>query len=69
MTEKLLTYAVGRELHAYDMPVVRAIERDAARDGNRFSALVMGIVNSAPFQMRVRTPEDASPGAVNVAAR
>jgi hypothetical protein len=39
-------------LQHYDMPVVRGIVRDAAPQGNRFSALVMGIVKSAPFQMR-----------------
>jgi mono/diheme cytochrome c family protein len=54
LAEKLLTYGVGRELHYYDMPVVRAITRDAARSDNRFSSLVLGIVNSAPFQMRMK---------------
>jgi hypothetical protein len=54
MTEKLLMYGVGRETKYYDMPVVRAIMRDAARDRYRFSDLVLGIVKSAPFQMRVK---------------
>jgi hypothetical protein len=54
MTEKLLMYGVGRETKYYDMPVVRGVMRDAARDQYRFSALVLGIVNSAPFQMRVK---------------
>ena len=54
MTEKLLMYAVGRETKYYDMPVVRSIMRDAASDHYRFSDLVLGIVKSAPFQMRVR---------------
>ena len=53
MTEKLLTYALGRGLDAHDMPAVRAIVRDAARSDYRFSSLVLGIVNSVPFQMRV----------------
>jgi hypothetical protein len=53
MTEKLLTYAVGRPLTHDDMPAVRAVVRDAARAGDRFSSLVLGIVNSVPFQMRV----------------
>jgi hypothetical protein len=52
MTEKLLMYAVGREIKYYDMPVVRAVMRDAAKNRYRFSDLVMGIIRSAPFQMR-----------------
>jgi mono/diheme cytochrome c family protein len=52
MTEKLMTYALGRSVEYYDMPAVRAIVRDAARDNYRFSSMVMGIVRSAPFQMR-----------------
>jgi len=52
MTEKLLTYAVGRGLTATDMPIVRAIARDAAASNYRFSSVVLGIVRSAPFQMR-----------------
>jgi hypothetical protein len=52
MTEKLMTYAMGRSVEYYDMPVVRQIVRDAARDNYRFSSLVMGVVKSAPFQMR-----------------
>ena len=52
MVEKLLTYALGRGLEHYDMPTVRTIVRSAARQDNRFSALVLGIVRSTPFQMR-----------------
>jgi hypothetical protein len=52
MTEKLLTYAVGRGLTASDMPVVRATVRDARTENYRFSSLVLGIVRSVPFQMR-----------------
>jgi cytochrome c551/c552 len=51
VTEKLLTYALGRGVDYQDMPTVRAIVREAARDNYRFSALVEGIVNSEPFQM------------------
>jgi mono/diheme cytochrome c family protein len=54
MTEKLLIYATGRALKYYDMPVVRAIDRDAGRNDNRFSSLILGIVKSEPFQMRVK---------------
>ena len=52
LTEKLMTYALGRSVEYYDMPAVRQIVRDAARDNYRFSSIVMGIVKSAPFQMR-----------------
>ncbi|MDP6581732.1 MAG: DUF1592 domain-containing protein [Vicinamibacterales bacterium] len=52
MTEKLLTYALGRGLDHYDGPAVRQIVRDAAGNNNRFSSLVLGIVESTPFQMR-----------------
>lgn len=51
-TEKLLTYALGRGLEYYDMPAVRAIDREAAQHNNRFSSIIWGIVNSTPFQMR-----------------
>jgi len=56
ISEKLLTYALGRGLEHFDLPVVRQIRRDAAARENRFSELVLAIVNSVPFQMR-RTPE------------
>ncbi|MCY4074997.1 MAG: DUF1592 domain-containing protein [Acidobacteria bacterium] len=52
LAEKLLTYALGRGLEPYDAPAVRAIVRDAAADGYRFSSLVAGIVRSAPFRLR-----------------
>ena len=61
-TGKLLTYALGRGLEYYDMPAVRAIDRLAAAQGNHFSAFVLGIVKSTPFQMRrnsATVPEDA----------
>ncbi len=57
LAEKLLTYALGRGMQHDDMPVVRQIVRDAAREDHRFSALVMGIVTSVPFQMRMTTGE------------
>jgi mono/diheme cytochrome c family protein len=52
MTEKLLTYALGRGVGAYDAPAIRGITRAAAADDYRFSSLVLGVVRSAPFQMR-----------------
>ena len=54
LTEKLLMYAIGRETKYYDMPVVRAVMHDAMSDRYRFSELVLGIVKSAPFQMRLK---------------
>jgi hypothetical protein len=66
MTEKFLMYALGRGLSPYDMPTVRKIVRDAARDNYRFSSIVMGIAQSVPFQME-RTPE-AAPSQVQVAS-
>jgi hypothetical protein len=51
-TQKLLTYALGRGIEYYDMPAVREIEHAAARNNNHFSAFVIGIVNSVPFQYR-----------------
>ncbi|MCY3843798.1 MAG: DUF1585 domain-containing protein, partial [Acidobacteria bacterium] len=49
---KLATYALGRGLEHYDMPAVRRIMREAAPGGYRWSDLVLGIVESTPFQMR-----------------
>src|SRR4029077_8126497 len=51
-TEKLLTYALGRGLEYYDGATVRKIVRDARSNDYRFSAVILGIVNSTPFQMR-----------------
>jgi len=52
VTTTLMTYALGRGVEYYDAPAVRAILRDAAPQNFRFSSLVLGIVKSAPFQMR-----------------
>ena len=52
LTEKLLTYAIGRGPEYFDGPAVRKIVRDAKSEGFCFSSLVLGIVNSTPFQMR-----------------
>jgi hypothetical protein len=62
-TEKLLTYALGRGIEYYDMPAVRAIDRQAAENNNRFSSFVLGIVESVPFQMR-RVAETTVPQGV-----
>jgi hypothetical protein len=55
MTERLLTYALGRELTYNDRPAVRAVVRAAAPTGHSFDALVQGIVASDSFQKRVKT--------------
>jgi len=57
-TEKLLTYALGRGLEPYDMPAVRAISRQAASDDYRMQTIIMGIVQSVPFEMRRKPDND-----------
>ncbi len=62
VTERMLTYALGRGLEPSDMPVVRRIVKKAAQNDYRLSSIVMGIVESAPFQMRTKleaAPESA----------
>jgi len=54
VTEKLLTYALGRGLEPSDMPVVRRIVKKAAQNDYRLSSVVVGIIESAPFQMRTK---------------
>jgi hypothetical protein len=57
-TEKLLTYALGREVEYYDLPAVRKITKDAAANEYRWSSIIVGIVKSVPFQMSItKTPE------------
>ena len=53
VTEKLLIFALGRGLTYHDAPTVRQLVRDAARDDYRWSSLILGIVQSAPFQERM----------------
>ena len=60
MTEKLMTYALGRGLEYYDMPAVRKIVADAKPRGFRFSDLINGVVESPEFQMRKAAPRDAA---------
>jgi hypothetical protein len=61
-----MTYALGRGLTATDMPAVRTVVRDSARDQYRFSSVILEIVRSVPFQMRTKSPA-AEPGVVNTA--
>jgi hypothetical protein len=59
-TENLLAYGLGRVIDYRDMPVVRSIDRDAARNGNHFSSFIRGIVKSPPFQMSRAEGESVS---------
>jgi mono/diheme cytochrome c family protein len=61
VAERLLIYALGRGVDYQDMSLVRSIARDAARNDNRFSALVLGVVKSKPFQMNMKVQETAVP--------
>jgi mono/diheme cytochrome c family protein len=56
LTERLMTYALGRGLSATDMPSVRAIVRNAEKDQYRFSSIVLGVVRSVEFQKRLKAP-------------
>ena len=58
VTEKLLVFALGRGLSHYDMPVVRSIIRESAKQNYRFSSLIIGIVRSTPFLKRIKPDED-----------
>jgi hypothetical protein len=66
VTEKMLTYALGRGLEPSDMPVVRRIVKKSAQNDYRLSSIVMGIVESAPFQMRTKLePAETVTGPAN----
>jgi hypothetical protein len=62
LTEKLLIYAMGRGLGYYDMPSVRSIVRDSAKQNYRMSSLILGIVKSTPFQKRIKTVLEGDKG-------
>jgi len=63
MTEKLLAYALGRQLEAYDMPTVRGIVQSARADDYRWRSIISGIVRSDPFLMRAAPGPLPAPGA------
>jgi hypothetical protein len=67
ITEKLMTFALGRGVEYEDMPVIRSIARDADRDHDKFVSILMGIVKSAPFQMRTKEVEETVASATPVA--
>jgi hypothetical protein len=58
ITEKLMTFGIGRGMEYQDMPVIRSIVRDADKDNDRFLSLLMGVIRSAPFQMRTKEVEE-----------
>src|SRR5690606_3254110 len=62
LTEKLMTFALGRGVRYYDMPTIRAIVDDAAASGWRFETIVRGIIGSPAFRMRT-VPERGDAGA------
>jgi hypothetical protein len=69
VTEKLLMYAIARNVQYYDQPAVRAIVRQAAASNYTFASLVLGVVKSAPFQMRKPQPDEPvkAPGVTTAA--
>jgi mono/diheme cytochrome c family protein len=60
ITEKMMTYAIGRGVEYYDMPVIRSIVRDADKNNDKFTAILMGVIKSAPFQMRTKVEEGSN---------
>jgi mono/diheme cytochrome c family protein len=58
VTDRLLTYALGRGVEYYDQPAIRKITREAAFNDYKWSSLILGIVNSTPFQMRMSKPQE-----------
>ena len=58
VVEKLLTYALGRGVEYYDRPAIRQVVRSSARNDYRWSSIILGIVQSRPFQMRIAAVDD-----------
>jgi hypothetical protein len=68
-TESLLTYAVGRRVEYSDMPAIRGIVRDAAKNQNRISSFIVGVVNSPAFRMSISSEPASNRRAADVAAQ
>ena len=68
VTEKLLTYALGRGVDYYDMPALRSIIRESAKNNYKFSAVVLNIVKSVPFEMKIKKLQESA-GAADPAAK
>jgi hypothetical protein len=60
VTEKMMTYALGRGVEYEDMPVIRSIVHEADKNNDKFSSILFGVIKSAPFQMRVRAAESTN---------
>ena len=60
LTEKMMTFGIGRGMEYYDMPVIRSIVRDAEKSNYRFSAILIGIIKSPQFQMRTKVAENTT---------
>ena len=69
VVEKLLTYALGRGLEHYDAPAVRAVLRDAAQNDYAFASLILGVVESVPFQMRTAPAAETAAASVPLSVR
>ena len=69
LTERLMTYILGRGVEYYDVPTIDSIVERLDRDNGRFSSLLFGILESAPFQQRRLTPNSSSPEGRSVALR
>jgi hypothetical protein len=65
VVEKLLTYAIGRGLDHNDMPLVRSLTHEAAKNDYRFSSLIMGVVQSPTFTMNLKSAGDVKTAAVS----
>src|SRR5262245_1080197 len=68
VTEKLMTYALGRGVEYYDMPVIRKIVHDAEKDNYKFDTLILDVVKSDPFRMNSRPSPVTSNGQAPPAA-
>jgi mono/diheme cytochrome c family protein len=68
VTEKLLTYALGRGVDYYDMPALRSIIRESAKNNYKFSAVVLNIVKSVPFEMKIKKLQESA-GTADQAAK
>ena len=66
LTQKLLMYAIGRNVQYYDLPAVRQVVREAAKNNYQFSSLVLGVAESVPFQMRKSQPAESQPSTAQV---
>ena len=69
LTEKLMMYALGRNVQYYDAPAIRRIVRESAANHDEFSAIVQGLVASVPFTMRTARAPAAETAAQTVTAQ